>query len=93
MLVKLVQGLVRFYQRFISARRSYRVCRYYPTGSQYMLEATQRFGAKGILMGLARLLRCQPFAKGGYDPVPDHFSLRRNHEDEGWTDVKERKKY
>lgn len=79
MLVKVVQWLVRFYQRFISARRPYRVCRYYPTCSQYMLEATERFGAKGILMGICRILRCQPFAKGGYDPVPQHFTLRRNH--------------
>ena len=31
-------------------------------------------------MGVARILRCQPFVKGGYDPVPDHFSLRRNEE-------------
>ncbi|WP_367341996.1 membrane protein insertion efficiency factor YidD [Limosilactobacillus sp.] len=78
MLVKVIQWMVRFYQHFISARRPYRVCRYYPTCSQYMLEATERFGVKGVLMGIARLLRCQPFAKGGYDPVPTHFTLRRN---------------
>lgn len=78
MLVKVVKGMICFYQRFISARRPYRVCRFEPTCSQYMLEAVERFGVKGILMGIARLLRCQPFAKGGYDPVPKHFTLRRN---------------
>ena len=45
-------------------------CRYVPTCSEYALEAVERYGAlRGTLMALARLLRCHPFAKGGYDPV------------------------
>jgi uncharacterized protein len=45
-------------------------CRYYPTCSEYMLEAVTRHGAiKGIWMGLKRLGRCHPFNQGGYDPV------------------------
>jgi putative membrane protein insertion efficiency factor len=45
-------------------------CRYVPTCSEYAMEAVERYGAlRGTLMALVRLLRCHPFAKGGYDPV------------------------
>jgi putative membrane protein insertion efficiency factor len=45
-------------------------CRYYPTCSEYMLEAVVKHGAvKGVWMGLKRLGRCHPFHEGGYDPV------------------------
>ncbi len=47
-------------------------CRFYPTCSQYMLEAVQRYGAvRGGWLGLKRVGRCHPFHPGGYDPVPD----------------------
>lgn len=71
--------LVKWYQRTISVRRPYRVCRYEPTCSQYTLEAIQKYGWKGVMMGIFRILRCHPLAKGGYDPVPDHFTLFRTH--------------
>ncbi|MHB8779980.1 MAG: membrane protein insertion efficiency factor YidD [Candidatus Geothermincolia bacterium] len=61
--------LVRLYQRYISTwTRPH--CRFYPTCSSYAVEALQRYGAvRGGWMSLKRLARCQPFCKGGYDPV------------------------
>ncbi|AMC00048.1 hypothetical protein AWM75_04875 [Aerococcus urinaehominis] len=44
-----------------------------------MLRALDKHGlVKGLMMGTGRILRCHPFARGGFDPVPDHFTLRRN---------------
>lgn len=45
-------------------------CRFTPSCSEYMLEAVRRYGLKGLLMGAWRILRCNPFTTGGYDPVP-----------------------
>lgn len=63
-------GLIRFYQKCISPGiRSH--CIYTPTCSQYGLEAIEKYGAwKGGRMTVWRILRCNPFAKGGFDPVP-----------------------
>jgi len=62
---------VRFYQKYISANRP-PSCKYYPTCSAYSIEALEKHGAfKGIFMTLWRILRCNPFSKGGYDPVSD----------------------
>ncbi|MGT2637861.1 membrane protein insertion efficiency factor YidD [Streptococcus ratti] len=77
---KLLIAPVRFYQKFISPFFP-ASCRYRPTCSAYMIEAIEKHGLKGILMGIARILRCHPFVKGGQDPVPDHFTLRRNDKD------------
>ena len=66
----LVLAAIRFYQTRISAGTA-PSCRYLPTCSQYGLEAVDRHGlAKGAWLTLRRLLRCHPFAAGGYDPVP-----------------------
>ena len=68
---------IRFYQKYISPMKSTK-CPYIPTCSQYGLEAVQEYGAvRGGLMALWRILRCNPFSKGGYDPVP----RRQNQED------------
>ena len=60
---------VRGYQRFLSPFKT-PACRYRPTCSQYMIESIQRRGALvGTWKGICRILRCHPFARGGYDPV------------------------
>ncbi len=62
-------ALVRWYQRHISPAIGPH-CKYQPTCSQYMIDAITKYGAfKGTAMGIWRILRCNPFSKGGYDPV------------------------
>ncbi|MEX2583259.1 MAG: membrane protein insertion efficiency factor YidD [Gemmatimonadota bacterium] len=61
---------IRFYRRALSPLKP-PVCRFEPSCSAYALEAVERYGsARGSWMALKRLLRCQPFSRGGYDPVP-----------------------
>ena len=67
---RVLLALVRFYRRAISPFRP-ACCRYTPTCSQYALVAIEKYGAlKGGWMAFRRILRCNPFHKGGYDPVP-----------------------
>ena len=67
---------VRGYQRWISPAFPRR-CRYEPTCSAYAVESIRRFGvARGALLAAWRLLRCNPFSHGGFDPVPRRFTLR-----------------
>lgn len=67
----LLLKMIHFYRKAISPRKP-AMCRYIPTCSQYGLEAIERFGAfKGGLLTLWRFLRCNPFSRGGYDPVPE----------------------
>ncbi|MBD8974108.1 MAG: membrane protein insertion efficiency factor YidD [Clostridiales bacterium] len=63
--------LIRTYQTTLSPRFSGGACRYTPTCSQYAIEAIEVHGVfKGSLLAARRILRCNPFFKGGYDPVP-----------------------
>jgi uncharacterized protein len=63
--------IIRGYQLGLSPMLGPR-CRFYPSCSCYAHTAIERFGLwRGIWLGLRRLLRCHPFAEGGYDPVPD----------------------
>lgn len=62
--------LIRFYRRQISPALP-PSCRFSPTCSEYALEAVEKYGAiKGGYLAVRRILRCNPFHKGGYDPVP-----------------------
>jgi uncharacterized protein len=66
---KIVIGLIRFYQLFISPLFPPH-CRFYPTCSQYALEAVKKYGVfRGGFMAIKRIAKCHPFHKGGYDPV------------------------
>jgi len=52
-------------------------CRFSPTCSDYMIGSVDRFGVfKGLLIGLKRIVRCHPFSKGGFDPVPELRKLK-----------------
>jgi uncharacterized protein len=73
---RLLAALIRAYQRWISPAVPRR-CRYEPTCSAYALGALSRFGVgRGSILAGWRLLRCNPFSHGGFDPVPDRFTLR-----------------
>lgn len=68
---KIMLALIRFYRAHISPHTP-SMCKYIPTCSEYGLIAIERFGAlKGGLLTLWRFLRCNPWSKGGYDPVPE----------------------
>ncbi len=61
--------IVKLYQKTPLHSHSY--CRYTPTCSSYMIDALNEYGAiKGSFLGIKRILRCHPFSKYGYDPVP-----------------------
>lgn len=65
----LLMGVLRAYKRFLSPILP-SACRFYPTCSDYMMEAVQRYGpARGVWLGLRRLVRCHPLCEGGFDPV------------------------
>jgi uncharacterized protein len=70
MLQRVLIGGIRFYRRGISPLLP-PSCRFEPTCSAYGLEAIGRYGAwKGSWLTVKRILRCHPFCRGGYDPVP-----------------------
>ncbi|MDR3253982.1 MAG: membrane protein insertion efficiency factor YidD [Synergistaceae bacterium] len=68
---RLAVFLIRLYQRFISPLIGSH-CRFYPTCSQYAVEAYERHGyLKGTLLAIWRIVRCGPWHSGGFDPVPE----------------------
>lgn len=78
---RLLLALIGAYHRRISAALPRR-CKYEPTCSAYASTAIRRFGARrGTLLAAWRLLRCNPFSHGGFDPVPERFTLRVHPQD------------
>jgi uncharacterized protein len=68
--------MIGAYKRWISPAMPQR-CRYEPSCSTYAAESIGRFGAlRGLLLASWRLLRCNPFSHGGFDPIPERFTLK-----------------
>ena len=70
---KVLIKIIEFYQEHISKvlANGGINCKFYPTCSTYALEAVEKYGAfKGGYLAIKRVLRCNPFSRGGYDPVP-----------------------
>ena len=66
---KILIYIVKLYQKLISPLKP-RTCRFYPTCSEYSIKALEKYGAlKGGYKSIKRILRCNPFNKGGYDPL------------------------
>jgi putative membrane protein insertion efficiency factor len=75
--MKLLQFGLRMYRRFLSPMLPHS-CRFVPTCSEYAMDAIERHGAlRGSFLAVRRLLRCQPFARAGYDPVPPGPGAKR----------------
>ena len=73
---RILLALIGAYKRWLSPAMPQR-CRYEPSCSTYAAESVSRFGAdKGLLLAGWRLLRCNPFSHGGFDPVPERFTLK-----------------
>jgi len=69
-----VRWLIKVYRRYLSPFTA-PTCRFHPTCSAYADEALERYGSvRGSWLACKRILRCQPFARHGYDPVPEAFS-------------------
>lgn len=69
MVKKLLVWLILFYQKVISPIKPGK-CRFYPTCSNYALQAIEKYGAcKGLYLGIKRILKCHPFHPGGHDPL------------------------
>lgn len=71
MVKRLILFLLKVYRRYISPLKRMPTCRYVPTCSLYAVQAIEKYGViKGSFLAIKRILRCHPFSKGGYDPVP-----------------------
>ncbi len=67
-LIFLINGYQKYISIWLQSKNIH--CKYYPTCSEYTKQALQKYGVfKGILKGMWRILRCNPFSKGGYDPL------------------------
>lgn len=76
-MTRLILALLAIYKRLLSPVLGAR-CRFHPSCSDYARVAVARFGSwRGGMLALWRILRCQPLCRGGFDPVPERFTMRR----------------
>ena len=70
MVKRILIKAVKFYQKYLSPVKGRSMCIYIPTCRQYAVQALEKYGAvKGSFLALKRILRCNPLAKGGFDPL------------------------
>lgn len=75
---KILIFLIKAYKKLISPIFP-GSCRFSPSCSTYAIQAITKFGAiRGSILAIARVCRCNPFCRGGYDPVPEKFTLKRH---------------
>ncbi|MDD6328201.1 MAG: membrane protein insertion efficiency factor YidD [Eubacteriales bacterium] len=68
---RVCMAMIRFYRKNISPLKKHGCCKYVPTCSEYALQAYEKYGFfKGTALTVWRILRCNPFSKGGFDPLP-----------------------
>ena len=80
-------AIIKFYHMAISPFLP-KACRFTPTCSEYAVEAIGKFGViRGLLLATYRILRCNPFCRGGYDPVPERFTFKR----QSYEEIEEQK--
>ena len=68
---KIFIKLINFYQKYITKIKNKNIrCKFYPTCSEYTKQAIEKYGVlKGCILGAVRILKCNPFSRGGYDPL------------------------
>ncbi len=82
-MMALLVAMVHFYQQVLRGFMGAGHCRFTPTCSAYMIEALEVHGAwRGLCLGVWRIVRCNPFCRGGYDPVPPRKLKKASKEDE-----------
>jgi putative membrane protein insertion efficiency factor len=76
---RLLISILHFYKKAISPLLP-NACKYTPTCSEYAMEAIEKHGVlKGSVLAIWRILRCNPFSRGGYDPVPEPHNYKGVH--------------
>jgi len=72
--IRVIRGYQQYFSPLLGAH-----CRFEPSCSEYLRQAIEEKGIlQGVLLGLWRILRCQPLSCGGWDPVPGHFSRAKD---------------